>query len=252
MIKKEEAKIISLDEIAQDTIKLVLKNEYISKHAKAGQFVHIKVAEHSLRRPISIASSDPFEQTITLLFKVIGSGTKKLASYQIGDTVDLLGPNGNPFPTSQLQEGDSVLLVGGGIGVPPLYFLAKTLAEKKVNVQAILGFQGKQYVFYHEAFKALCNVIVVTDDGSYGEKGLVTDYTNQVAPFSRYYSCGPLPMLKAVKEQLKDKEGYLSFEQRMACGIGACYACVIPTTEDGKYKKICHDGPVFNANEVSI
>lgn len=252
MIQKVTAQIISRKEIAQDTVELVLKNDHISAQAQPGQFVHIKVREHTLRRPISIADVNRKQQTVTLLFKIVGSGTQELANYSVGAMLDLLGPNGTAYPIVELKAGDSALLIGGGIGVPPLYFLAKHLAEMKVNVQAILGFQTAAHVFYAEAFARYGDVTIVTDDGSYGKQGLVTDYISVVKSFTHYYSCGPLPMLRAVKASLPDKVGYLSFEQRMACGIGACYACVIPTGSDGKYKKICQDGPVFAANEVKI
>lgn len=252
MIKKVQAEILSKKFIATDTVELMLQNDYISEHAKPGQFLHIAVTNFTLRRPISIASVNKSEQTVTILFKIIGKGTDRLAQYEQGEYLDVLGPNGNPFPLKQLKEQDTVLLIGGGIGVPPIYFLATELAKRGVIVQAILGFQSKEYVFYEEAFEKMGKTIIVTNDGSYGKKGLVTDYIGEVAPFENYYSCGPLPMLKAVAYAIPNKKGYLSFEERMACGVGACYACVIPTNTADKYKKICQDGPVFAANEVIL
>lgn len=251
-MKKVDAKIVSVETIAKETVKMVLENDYISKHAKPGQFVHIRVTEHTLRRPISIAETDKDNHTFTILFKTIGSGTKRLANYRVGEFLDLLGPNGSSFPLDLIKENETLLLIGGGIGVPPIHFLATELKKLNVNVYAILGFQSEEYLFYEDEFKALNNVTIVTDDGSYGKKGFVTDYVHDVGSVDRYFACGPLPMLKAVAKELKDVEGYLSFEERMGCGIGACYACVIPTTTEDKYKKICQDGPVFAANEVKL
>lgn len=252
MIKKETMKVISVNSIAKETIEMVLQNEYISQHASPGQFLHIAVTGHTLRRPLSIAAVNRSEQTVTILFKVIGGGTEALAAYQVGDALDVLGPSGNGFPLNNLEKATEVLLIGGGIGVPPLYFLGTRLKEMGMNVQAVIGFQSKEFVFYEEKFQALGKTTVVTNDGSYGEKGFVTDVTEQLTPFEIYYSCGPVPMLQAVTHTFEDKDGYLSFEERMGCGVGACYACVIPTNDDSKYKKICQDGPVFRANEVSL
>lgn len=252
MIKKESMKVISVRSIAKETIEMVLQNEYISQNADPGQFLHIAVSEHTLRRPLSIAAVNRSEETVTILFKIIGSGTERLADYNIGDSLDVLGPAGNGFPLEELRPGTDVLLIGGGIGVPPLYFLGTSLKEMGMNVQAVIGFQSKDFVFYEEKFKALGETIVVTNDGSYGEKGFVTDMKEKLTSFDRYYSCGPVPMLQAVTKTFADKDGYLSFEERMGCGVGACYACIIHTDDESKYKKICQDGPVFRANEVSL
>lgn len=252
MRKIEMMEVVSAKSIAKETMELTLYNEHISETAKPGQFLHISVPGHTLRRPISIAHVDKRAKKVKILFKIIGSGTKKLASFQQGERLDVLGPNGSGFPIENIEPEASVLLVGGGIGVPPLYFLARELKEKNVSLQIILGFQAKEYMFYEREFQELGTTFIVTNDGSYGEKGLVTDLFERLAPFSRYYSCGPLPMLKAVKNELISKEGYLSFEERMGCGVGACYACVVPTFDETGYKKICSDGPVFKANEVNL
>lgn len=252
MIKKVSLKVISSEYIAKDTVEMVLKSKYISEQAVAGQFVHISVVGHTLRRPISIAAVDRNNETITILFKVIGSGTLALANYPVGSNVDVLGPSGNGFPIDQLSTNDTVLLIGGGIGVPPLYYLATVLKERGVNVQSIIGFQSEAYVFYEAAFKAIGETYVVTNDGTYGHKGFVTDVVDKIAPFETYYSCGPAPMLQAVTRTFPNKTGYLSFEERMGCGVGACLACVIETNDKAGYKKICQDGPVFQANEVKI
>lgn len=251
MIKKESLEVVSSREIAKDTIEMVLKNAYISKYAMPGQFLHISVVGHTLRRPISIAAVNQKEQLITILFKVIGSGTRALAAYPVGSDIDALGPSGNGFPMDDLMDNQRVLLIGGGIGVPPLYYLGTALKKRGIEIQAIIGFQSKEYVFYEEAFKQLGETYVVTNDGTYGYKGYVTDVADEIQTFDRYYSCGPAPMLQAVTKKFPNKVGYISFEERMGCGVGACLACVVKTRDAG-YKKICQDGPVFAANEVSV
>ena len=250
MINKEKLRIVSSCQIAKYTVEMVLENDYISKHATPGQFVHLTVDGHTLRRPISIADINREQQTITILFKIIGSGTKRLAAYQVGEYVDALGPSGNGFQLEN-HSGATILLVGGGIGVPPLYNLGKALAAKGINIISVLGFQTGDYVFYEGKFKALGQTIIVTNDGSYGEKGFVTDVLDDL-DFDRYYTCGPVPMLQAITTKLKGKDGYISLEERMGCGVGACFACVIPVNDGNGYKKICKDGPVFHAEEVAL
>lgn len=252
MIKKASLEVVSSQSIAKDTVEMVLENDYISQQAVPGQFLHVSVVGHTLRRPISIAAVNKGNQTITILFKIIGLGTQTLANYQVGSFVDVLGPSGNGFPIEQLSTEDTVLLIGGGIGVPPLYYLGTALKERGVNVQSVLGYQSEAYVFYEQAFKQLGDTYVVTNDGSYGYKGFVTDVVDKISPFETYYSCGPAPMLQAVTNTFPHKQGYLSFEERMGCGVGACLACVIETNGDVGYKKICQDGPVFQADEVKI
>ncbi|MYL46585.1 NAD-dependent dihydroorotate dehydrogenase B electron transfer subunit [Virgibacillus halodenitrificans] len=250
MIKKVEMLISQRRIIALDTVELTLKNKYISQTARPGQFLHILVEGHSLRRPLSIASINKVAETITVLFKIDGPGTKKLSEYKNGMYLDVLGPNGNGF---QIEEHDNtILLIGGGIGVPPMYFLGKHLVEQGKKVISILGFQSAGHVFYEDEFEALGRTIIVTNDGSYGEKGFVTDALRLVEDFDCYYTCGPLPMLKAVTAKLNDCSGYISLEERMGCGVGACFACVIPTNDHFGYKKICKDGPVFHSKEVSL
>lgn len=251
MIKKESLEVSSISEIALDTIEMKLKNSYISQHAQPGQFVHLLTNNHTLRRPISIANIDRNSDVITILFKKIGSGTKELASFVPGMFIDALGPCGNGFDMQQPAHS-TALLIGGGIGIPPLYYLGKELVKQNVNVISVLGFQTKKSVFYEQQFQALGKTYVVTDDGSYGKQGRVTDILKDVDAIDRYYSCGPLPMLQAVATKLPNKEGYLSFEERMGCGVGACFACVIKTADASGYKKICKDGPVFAAEEVIL
>ena len=252
MIRKEILPIVSNKQIAHESYELILKSEYISSHAIPGQFLNVSIRNHTLRRPLSIAAVDQTNDTVTLLYKVVGLGTKDLIAYNENEELDVLGPSGNGFALDDLEANDEVLLIGGGIGVPPLHFLAQKLAERQVKMTMVLGFLSKEYMFYEAEFKELGHTIIATDDGSYGEKGRVTDVDLSNHDFKHYYSCGPLPMLKAVKEKYANMSGFLSFEERFGCGVGACFACVIPTKDDAGYKKICQNGPVFSSEEVLI
>ncbi|WP_068672454.1 dihydroorotate dehydrogenase electron transfer subunit [Oceanobacillus sp. Castelsardo] len=251
MIRKESMKIVSTKEIAKETVEMVLKNSYISENAIPGQFLHILLDGHTLRRPISIADVDKENEMVTILFKKLGFGTEKLSESKVGDVLNVLGPSGNGFEIS-LEGIHTVLLIGGGIGVPPMYYLGKSLAKQNMNVISVLGFQSKEHVFYEERFQQFSKTYVVTNDGSYGDKGFVTNVIPKVGEFDRFYSCGPLPMLKAITNELFEKEGFISLEERMGCGVGACFACVVPTNTEKGYKKICSDGPVFDAREVIL
>lgn len=252
MIQREYAPITNIEYIAKDTVEMTLQNEYISNKAMPGQFVHVLVPGHTLRRPISIASVHKKENKFVLLFKVIGSGTEKLSTYTIGEMLDILGPAGNGFPLDKISKNGSLLLVGGGIGVPPIYFLATELHRQNIEAEVILGFQSKEFMFYEEKFKRLGGVTIVTDDGSYGKSGYVTTNIHSPKEYSQYFACGPNPMLQAMVQTMDGVEGFLSLEQRMGCGIGACYACVVRSMDGKKYAKICEDGPVFAANEVKL
>jgi len=251
MMKKERMRIISTRIIALDTVEMVLKNKYISSRAVPGQFLYVLIPGHTLRRPISIADADWDKETVTILFKQIGDGTKKLAAFQSGVMLDVLGPSGNGFP-KKLKKNSTALLIGGGIGVPPLYYLGQTLANRGIKIITILGYQSRDYVFYEEKFSELGETRIVTDDASYAEGGYVTDMLDKIGDFDCYYACGPLLMLRAVTGNLADKQGFISLEERMGCGVGACFACVIPSKTHAGYKKICSDGPVFAAREVSL
>lgn len=251
-MKKVDLQIRKTTMIALDTVEMVLKNTYVSEKAMPGQFLHINVPGHTLSRPISIADVNREAETITILFKIIGTGTKQLSMYQQGMMLHALGPNGNGFTLDNQVRPSTVLLIGGGIGVPPLYYLGKTLAEQNISVISVLGFQTAVNVFYEQAFKQFGETYIVTNDGTYGEEGFVTGVLDKIPDFDYYYSCGPLPMLQAIKKLLAHKPGFISLEERMGCGIGACMACVIPTDEHGGYRKICKDGPVFAAQEVCL
>ncbi|CAH0346919.1 dihydroorotate dehydrogenase electron transfer subunit [Bacillus sp. CECT 9360] len=259
MIKKEEMKIVSQREISKSIYELTLQGELVSEMNEPGQFVHVKAGkgiDPLLRRPISISSINLKEKQFTMIYRAEGKGTRLLSHKRIEGSVDVLGPLGNGFPVSEAAKGDSVLLVGGGIGVPPLYELSKRLREKGISVTHVLGFQTKENVFYEEEFSALGETFVVTNDGSYGAKGFVTDVIGDLpGDFPVIYACGPTPMLRAVETAYSHKKLFLSLEERMGCGIGACFACVCHTADDPtghSYKKVCSDGPVFRAGEVLL
>ncbi|WP_077326050.1 dihydroorotate dehydrogenase electron transfer subunit [Virgibacillus siamensis] len=251
MKKKVTMTVVHTREIAWETVEMTLENRYIAETAIPGQFLYLSVKGHTLRRPISIASIDREHHTATILFKKVGDGTKQLAAYQTGMAVSALGPSGNGFDYDS-PKMKTALLIGGGIGVPPLYNLAVELKQQGIEVISVLGFQTKNYVFYEEKFQALGKTVVVTDDGSYGHKGFVTNHLPDENNFDYYFTCGPMPMLQAVTNALQDKPGSISLEERMGCGVGACLACVIPTDNKGGYRKICKDGPVFKASEVVL
>ena len=213
-----------------------------SEGISCGQFVNIKINGLFLRRPISVF--DVEENSLTIVYKVVGEGTEKLKEMKSGEELDILTGLGNGYNTD-IQE-DTALLIGGGVGVPPLYYLAKVLLKKGKKVCAILGFNTKDEVFGEEEFKKLgVDVTVTTVDGSYGTKGFVTD----ALPSGNYYyfTCGPEPMLKAVYKNAKGN-GQFSFEERMGCGFGACMGCSHKTVKG--YKRVCKDGPVFEKEEI--
>ncbi|SEB17558.1 dihydroorotate dehydrogenase electron transfer subunit [Thalassobacillus cyri] len=255
MMIREDMEILSHELVADKTYKMTLKGDMPSHVIQPGQFVHILIdSSDSLRRPISIADVDLTSGTLTILYKVLGKGTASMAEKPVGEHLDVLGPGGNGYPIEEVSASRA-LLVGGGIGVPPLYYLAKQLKEKGIDVTTVLGFQHADAVFFEDEFRELGEVIVATNDGSYGSKGFVTDILPSLdGRFDTYFSCGPAVMLKAVSETLDDFDGYLSIEERLGCGVGACFACVVPAPEgDAKgYRKICRDGPVFRTGEVIL
>lgn len=214
----------------------------VSDITSCGQFINIKLDGLFLRRPISVCDKD--EKTVTVIYKAVGKGTEKMARMQIGETLDALTGLGNGYDLS--LSGENPLLLGGGVGVPPLYMLAKELVKNNKKVTVILGFNTVSEVFYEKEFKALgCDVTVTTVDGSYGKKGFVTDAYPQ--NYSYFYSCGPEPMLKAVWKTAVTS-GQMSFEERMGCGFGACMGCSCKTIAG--YKRICKDGPVMKKEEI--
>lgn len=207
---------------------------------KPGQFMEIKLEQFFLRRPISIC--DVSDSTYTIIYKVVGKGTEVMSQLETGSKLNCLVPLGNGFDTTCMKE--DVVLVGGGVGVPPLYYLAKQLIQEGKKPKVILGFNTKDEIFYEQQFKDLgLEVYVTTVDGTYGTKGFVTSLlkgTDTVA------TCGPLPMLKAIKNVVKD--GQYSLEARMGCGFGACMGCSIETSHGSR--RVCKDGPIFKQEEL--
>lgn len=248
--KLSQMTILSNENIAKDTYKMMLDSKEVDFNFLSGTFLNIKLntGKFILRRPISIYEADETNKTITIIYKVLGEGTKELTNYKKGEVLSVLGPLGTGFPIQ--DESQNVLLVGGGVGVPPLYELAKRLKKLGKNITCVLGFRDKESVFSEEDFKKIAKVIICTDDGSYGYHGLVTDAIDKNnVEFDTLYSCGPLMMLKSLDEKYRDsKKGYLSFEERMACGIGACYGCMTETKNG--LKRVCKDGPVFKLGEA--
>ncbi len=225
--------------LTKNVLRMKLRGD--TSDIRTGQFVNIKLDGLFLRRPISVCDVEP--GVLTLIYKVVGKGTEQMSRMQSG-TLDVLTGLGNGYDLS--LSGDHPLLIGGGVGVPPLYLLARQLREAGKQVDVILGFNTKDEIFYEQEFAALgCKVTVTTADGSYGTKGFVT---NAMAPGYTYvYTCGPEPMLKAVY-QTSQTSGQFSFEERMGCGFGACMGCSCKT----KYgnKRICKDGPVLVKEEI--
>jgi dihydroorotate dehydrogenase electron transfer subunit len=257
MIQKELCKIISQREIAAGIYELTVEASFVNEINAPGQFVHIRVAngwELLLRRPISISSFDKEKSEFTMIYRKEGKGTSLLAEMAVGAEIDILGPLGNGFPVDEVSVGETALLVGGGIGVPPLFELSKQLLAKGVKVIHVLGFQTEAAVFYENEFLKNGETFIATVDGTYGKKGFVTDVMKDLN-FDCLYTCGPTPMLKAIERGFPDKKVFLSLEERMGCGIGACFACVCKSADDPEgvsYKKVCSDGPVFRAGEVLI
>jgi dihydroorotate dehydrogenase electron transfer subunit len=252
MIKKELCKIISQKEIAENIYELTVEAEMVHEIKEPGQFVHIRVSNNwdpALRRPISISAYDYKKGQFTMIYRKEGKGTSLLAQAEPGMELDVLGPLGNGFPVDEVNKGETALLVGGGIGVPPLYELSKQLTVKGVKVVHVLGFQTASDVFYEKEFLMNGETYVATVDGSYGTKGFVTDVIKEL-DFDCIYTCGPTPMLRAIEQGYPNKKVFLSLEERMGCGVGACFACVCKSNDS--YKKVCSDGPVFRAGEVFI
>lgn len=227
--------------LTDNVYKMILTGD-CSDITASGQFVNIKIDGLFLRRPISVC--DRTDNELTIIYKVVGKGTEMMSKMPEGTVLDVLTGLGNGYDLRIC--GENPLLLGGGVGVPPMYMLAKKLIEQGNSVSVILGFNTKSEVFYENEFKALgCDVTVTTVDGSYGKKGFVTDALPE--NYSYFYCCGPEPMLKAVFKGTKTS-GQFSFEERMGCGFGACMGCSCKTVTG--YKRICKDGPVLKKEEI--
>lgn len=234
--------IISNKKLTESIFEMILKGDTSSITAP-GQFINIKLDGFYLRRPISICDYD--DSTITIIYKVVGEGTEVMSKMNSGEKLDVLCGLGNGFDTS--KSLDKPVLIGGGVGVPPMYNLCKKLISEGKSITVILGFNKKDEIFYEDEFKKLgADVKVTTVDGSYGIKGFVTDALKDTE-YSYFYTCGPMPMFKAI-ESTAETSGQYSFEERMGCGFGACMGCSCKT----KYgnKRICKDGPVLEREEI--
>lgn len=233
--------IISNRELAPSVFRMDLKGD-VSDITSPGQFINIKLEGLYLRRPISVF--DVSKEGLSIIYKVVGKGTELLSCMQPGSMLWALSGLGNGYDTS--VSGREPLLIGGGVGVPPLYYLAKSLISEGKKVTAVFGFNKAEEVFAEDDFRALgCNVIVATADGSYGEKGFASDVLPE--NYSYVYTCGPEPMLRAVYNRISGS-GQFSFEERMGCGFGACMGCSCRTITG--YKRICKDGPVLKKEEI--
>ncbi len=230
----------------------------VSEISAPGQFISLKLDGHFLRRPFSVCdvsrgdTGSP-DGVVTIIYKVLGVGTGEMTDFEEGKELDVLTGLGNGYDLS--EAGDRPLLIGGGAGIPPLYLAARRLAGENRRITAVLGFNSLSEVYYTGEFKAAgCDVYIATVDGGLGFKGLVTDAFRQLLgrdSFTHFYSCGPLPMLEAVYDEVYVKsgiKGQMSFEERMGCGFGACMGCSI-VTKNG-YKRICKDGPVLRTEEI--
>ena len=241
-MKQRLFEIKSNDCIAKNVYRMQLAGD--TKGILPGQFVNIRVEGQFLRRPISVCNIT--DGLLTIIYKVVGVGTEAMSHLPIGTQLDVLTILGNGYDLS--KAGDQPLLVGGGVGVPPMYMLARQLCEMGKEVKVILGFNTQDEVFYEDEFRALgCDVTVTTVDGSHGVKGFVTNVVD--GQQSYYYTCGPLPMIKALINALGTK-GEVSMEERMGCGFGACMGCTIQTTKGPK--RVCKEGPVFPAGELIL
>ena len=228
--------------LTSNVYKMLLEGD-TSHITNCGQFVNIKLDGLFLRRPISVCDCEG--DILTLIYKVVGKGTEQMSLMGKGETLDVLTGLGNGYDTT--LSGDAPILLGGGVGVPPMYMLCKKLIGEGKRVRVVLGFNKADEVFYEEEFRALgAHVTVTTVDGSYGTKGFVTDVMKN-SEYSYFYTCGPEPMLKAVYNT-STSEGQFSFEERMGCGFGACMGCSCKTITG--YKRICKEGPVMKKEEI--
>lgn len=243
--------LVEKRQLTQDVFDFVISVPALAEKAEPGQFANLRLPGRTLRRPISICSVDKQKGTLRFVFQIRGEGTLELSRFKEGDEIEVLAPLGHGFP---LPEGKKVLLVGGGIGVPPMLGVAEALGE---NAIAVLGFRNKDAVILEEDFKkAGAKTLIATDDGSYGFHGLVTQLAKDES-FDAVFACGPAPMLRAVCALAEEKQVpcYISLEERMACGIGACLGCATPLrAEDGSvyYGHVCKDGPVFDYRKVAL
>lgn len=243
-MNKELLSIIYNKMIAKDIYEMKLSSNSICQEASCGQFINIALNDQSklLKRPISICKIN--DDSLVITYKISGEGTKQMATYCEGEKLEAIGPLGHGFP---VQKNSKILLVGGGIGVPPLLELAKQLSENNNEITVILAFRDKENIIYEEEFRKFGKVYITTDDGSYGYKGNAINYLDEnPVDFDYIYSCGPEILLKKLEEKYAGCKGYLSYEARMACGVGLCHGCV----KGEKHYCVCTDGPVFELGVI--
>lgn len=242
-----DAQILENTKIIDDVYRLTVKGDF---KPLAGQFINIKLNNEALllRRPISVYDAN--EDSLSVIYRVVGAGTKELKDYKVGEKINILGPLGSGFP---LTKGHKILIVAGGIGVPPMHFLAKKLYKEK-EIVFVLGFRSKNQIILEDELKKYGKVYIATDDGSYGFNGNVIKLIeDEKIDFDVIYACGPTRMLEAIDNKYNGiKEGYISFEERMACGIGICYGCACkPKQIERGMLRVCKEGPVFPLGVIS-
>ena len=263
MPKAVKAKLIEKEYLKPDIVRFEVEAKEIVEDAKPGNFLEIRITETTvpfLRRPISIYNLNKAEGTLEFIFQIKGAGTKLLNKKEKGDLIDIIGPLG--MGTFKFNNYEKIAVIGGGIGVFPLYELSKEAKEDRKRVNIYLGFRSKDYVILEEKFKEVSDKLVITtDDGSYGIKGFAIDELEkdlQEEKIDSIYACGPLPMLRAVKKLAMEKNipCQISLEERMGCGIGVCLGCAVKTArssdENPQYFHVCKGGPVFQAKDVDI
>ncbi|MCI6868778.1 MAG: dihydroorotate dehydrogenase electron transfer subunit [Lachnospiraceae bacterium] len=254
---REQAAVLSQEQIADQIFSMWLKTEQIAKEAVPGQFISVYSNDSGrmLPRPISICEMDKEKGALRIVYRVAGKGTEEFSCCKAGDTLDILGPLGNGFPLERCPEGKKAFLIGGGIGIPPMVQLSK---ELQGEVQVVAGYRDE--LFLTEELKANGTLYLATEDGSAGTKGNVLDCIRENGLTADViYACGPTPMLRAIKSYAEEHQidCWISMEERMACGIGACLACVCKSKEIDDHskvhnKRICKEGPVFHAQDVEL
>lgn len=255
---RETAKIVKQEMIGNGIYSMWLQTAEIAKAARPGQFLSVYSRDKSrmLPRPISICETDQEKRQLRIVYRVAGKGTEEFSGYTAGESLDILGPLGNGFPLDRMEEGKKAFLIGGGIGIPPMVELAKQLKGEK---QIVVGYRDAQ-LFLKEDLEKNGTVYIATENGSYGTSGNVLDCIRENdLEADVIYACGPTPMLRALKAYAEEQkiECWLSLEEKMACGIGACLACVCKTKEVDDHsmvhnKRVCKEGPVFLSTEIEL
>ncbi|MBF0786629.1 MULTISPECIES: dihydroorotate dehydrogenase electron transfer subunit [unclassified Streptococcus] len=257
MILKEMMTVVRQDCLAPNIFSLILKGQMVAE-MRPGQFLHLKVPDKSmtLRRPISISEINVEKNEVRLIYRIEGQGTAIFSKMQVGDRIDVMGPLGNGFPLEHLEAGQTILVIGGGIGVPPLVELAKQAYIQGIKVVSVIGFADRHAVILEEELQRYGEVFVTTDNGSYGQQGYVSAVVDGLSEsFDAVYACGAPAMMAYVDKQFEEHpHAYLSLEARMACGMGACYACVVRPKEGQEHenKRVCKEGPVFATGSLNL